>query len=43
MDPTTQREAMVDFLRRELVGPASEHEEIPEPPHPYYVAGVLFP
>ncbi len=43
MDVGQQREAMVAFLRRELVGPGSEHEEMPEAPHPYYVAGILYP
>jgi hypothetical protein len=39
------RDALVKYLRRELVGPAGgEHEELDrEPPHKRYTLGVLFP
>lgn len=43
MDLVQTREALVEFLRQELIGPGSEHEEMPEAPHPYYIAGVLYP
>ena len=39
------RLALLDFLRRDLIGPAGGHDEVlsEEPPRIRYVAGVLFP
>jgi hypothetical protein len=43
--PTDGRELLVDYLRRELVGPAGGAKELldHEPPHKRYTMGVLFP
>ena len=38
------RDALVEFLRRDLIGPAfGEYESIIEPPRIRYTAGILFP
>jgi hypothetical protein len=37
------RELLLDRLRRDLVGPTSEHEEITDAPVTRYAVGVLFP
>ena len=38
------REAVLHFVRRQLIGPVDgEHELLLEPPHRRYLTGILFP
>lgn len=43
-DLLANRDAVLDYLKRELVGPrGGEYEELGEEPHRRYMAGILYP